>query len=158
MLDNMSQQLEDAGMVPDINGDGESVLQINLYQLSTDGEESVDYANQMAGTVKLSTDLQVGDSVVFLTDDLESVNEWSGAFSAEEGAQWVDWQDAPGLANLDLTYEDSYTGQTVDISELLEGFVVARRGYSGQEKEEVLEKAAQGDAFFEALTGIPSRW
>ena len=158
MLDNMSQQLEDAGMVPDINGDGESVLQINLYQLSTDGEESVDYANQMAGTVKLSTDLQVGDSVVFLTDDLESVNEWSGGFSAEEGAQWVDWQDAPGLANLDLTYEDSYTGQTVDISELLEGFVVARRGYSGQEKEEVLEKAAQGDAFFEALTGIPSRW
>ena len=36
--------------------------------------------------------------------------------------------------------------------------MVARRGYSGQEKEEVLEKAAQGDAFFEALTGIPSRW
>lgn len=158
LLDHLSQQLEDAGMVPDLNGDGKSILQMNLYQISTDGEESVDYANQISGTVKFSSDLQMGDTVVFLTDDLESVNEWSGAFNPEEGSQWVAWQDAPGLASLDLTYQDEYTGETVDISSLLDGFVVVRRGYTGQEDEEVLEKAAQGDAFFEALTGIPSRW
>lgn len=54
----------------DLNGDGRVLVSVNAYlMVMEDGKEISDPALQMASVAKLLSDLQEGDSMIFLTDD-----------------------------------------------------------------------------------------
>ncbi len=164
LLDELSTQLEQSGMIPDSNGDGEVIVFVNQYNVTINGDGTgeqgnyVDYQAQAAGTVKLSVDIQEGSSTIFVTDSLDKLNQLTGAFNESEGSVAVEWQDAQGLSGLELQVTDPLVEQPLDANQMLQGFQVVRRGYTGQEKEDVLERAKVGDLVFEALTGVESRW
>ncbi len=159
VLTAISEQLETNGAVSDINGDGSIVVQVNQYNISTDeSDQTVDYSAQMAGTVKLSADIQEGISPIFITDNLEGLSRLTGAFLPEEGMVAVPWQEAQGLSGLDLVIEDDLLNTLIDLNEMMKDFEVVRRGYMGTEKESTLQTAKEGDKLFEKLTGVPARW
>ena len=164
VLEELSTQLEQNGSVPDANGDGKVVVFVNQYNVTMNGEGTeeqgnyVDYQAQAAGTVKLSVDIQQGSSTIFITDALENLNNLTDAFNESEGAVAVDWQQASGLSGLNMQISDPLLDTPLDVNKLLEDFKVVRRGYTGNEKEEALERAKLGDTVFETFTGVESRW
>lgn len=158
LLRSITEQLQQNPAFEDVNGDGEVLVHLNQYNISTDGSQETDPTMQMAGTVKLTADIQAGLSTIFITDNIEGVQELTGIFSEEEGAVWVPWQQAEGMNQLDLVVDDPLLNGPTDFSDTMEDFVVARRGYTGNEKEDVLNTAKLGDKIYESLTGVPSRW
>lgn len=77
--EQLSAELEKYGY--DRNGDGDVVVQVNVYEIAQgEAAENTDPNMQIAGYVKLSGDLQTGDSYIFLTDDASFV-----AYGTEEG-------------------------------------------------------------------------
>ncbi len=159
LLVAIGEELETNGMVADINGDGKVAVQVNQYNIATDeSEQGVDYTAQMAGTVKLSADIQEGISPIFITDNLEGLNRLTGAFLPEEGAVAVSWQEAKGLSDLNLIIEDDLLDRPLNANEILKDFQVVRRGYMGTEKQSTLDTAKEGDRLFEQLTGVKARW
>ena len=159
LLVTISEELQRNANLSDINGDGKVVVQVNQYNISTDGsDESLDYTAQMAGSVKLSADIQEGISPIFITDNLEGLSQLTGAFLPEEGSVAVSWEDAKGLSDLNLVIEDDLLDAPIDVNEIMKDFEVVRRGYMGTEKESTLETAKEGDKLYESLTGVPARW
>ena len=77
--EQLSEELEKYGC--DRNGDGDVVVQVNVYEIAQgEAAENTDPNMQIAGYVKLSGDLQTGGSYIFLTDDASFV-----AYGTEEG-------------------------------------------------------------------------
>ena len=77
--EQLSAELEKYGC--DRNGDGDVVVQVNVYEIAQgEAAENTDPNMQMVGYVKLSGDLQTGNSYIFLTDDASFV-----AYGTEEG-------------------------------------------------------------------------
>ncbi|MEF2793868.1 MAG: hypothetical protein U0N62_00080, partial [Hydrogeniiclostridium sp.] len=77
--EQLSAELEKYGC--DRNGDGDVVVQVNVYEIAQgEAAENTDPNMQIAGYVKLSGDLHTGDSYIFLTDDESFV-----AYGTEEG-------------------------------------------------------------------------
>lgn len=157
-IQSLTQQLQENPEIEDSNQDGKVLVQINQYNIATDQQAPTDYSAQVAGSVKLSADIQAGLSTVFITDNLEGLERITGIFSEQEGATFVKWQDAQGLRELDLVVQDPLLDKPIDFAPTMEHFVVARRGYWEDEKESVMENAYVGDKLYEILTGVPSRW
>lgn len=79
LTDMLSDELEKYG--EDLNGDGQVVVQVNVFEiLQGDAADSVDVNMQMAGVVKFQADLQMGESYLYLTDDVSFI-----AYGREEG-------------------------------------------------------------------------
>ena len=73
----------------DRNGDGEVIVRINTFEIAQGEAASVTDPNmQMAGFVKLSGDLQTGESYIFLTDDASfiSYGRDEGVFAYLDGS------------------------------------------------------------------------
>lgn len=109
----------------DRNGDGQVLVQLNQYAVELEsGAETTDAYSQMAGITRLSADLSSSDgSYIFLLEDPETFQEYTGALRyldgtiPEDGESAKDWEnmvyrwtDCPVLTGLDL---GTYTGYTL---------------------------------------------
>ncbi len=129
----------------DLNGDGKVVVALNVYTMDYsqgDTETESEAYLTMAGTIKLSTDVQGALSSVFLLYDPAGFEESTGTLryldgslpvSGEDGDWWnmvYRWTDCPALTALDL---GSYAPDTThaaggDSQTYLADFYVGMRG------------------------------
>lgn len=87
-----------AQLAGDLNGDGTALAQVNDYTVLFDGS-AADADRQTAGSTLLVTDLAMGDSVLFLTEDTEGfLSRYADKVAATSPVQWA---DCPILAALD---------------------------------------------------------
>ena len=79
LSDQLGDEIEKYG--EDLNGDGEVVVQMNVFEIAQgEAANTMDPNMQMAGIVKFQGDVQTGDSYIYLTDDDSFV-----AYGTEEG-------------------------------------------------------------------------
>ncbi len=163
-------EIELAPFISDINNDGDVILSVVQYNLSVgiaeetevaesnvsdssnteaaspeDGVELASAAHdpyvQMASVTKLSGDLQMGDSMLFLVEDVEQFQTAYGVLSYNDGSTppmddtsnlenvGFQWQNSEFLTGLDLTVEDDDFGNTYDVHEMFEGYTMALRQF-----------------------------
>lgn len=85
----------------DVNGDGTVVVRVNSYYFGAGKEflEEVDADRLMGGAVQLAADLEMGISMVYITDDLESLNTGTeGKFQRE----CLTWKESAVLRSIQL--------------------------------------------------------
>lgn len=153
IVEKLSKELSESGLIPDVNGDGKVSVVINEYTVALGGAEAANAEMQMAGTVKLTADFQMNQSALFLTDDLQALNEVCGLFNeGEGGAQIVAWSDCPGLGALDLTATDTFSETELDGAAYLQNFVMARRTFTEKDlsDDKIAAKANLADALLAA--------
>lgn len=165
--DALSEQL--TPYFDDRNGDGKVVVSVAEYTVAY-GEElnNVDPNVQMANTTKLMGDLDMGESILFLTDDLEFFEEQYLLFAYNDGSipgegvqpdysrMGVRWGDCPLLTALELGSAEDFAGVPgIDYQAFLQDFQLVQR-FIGGTRLEGDEKAAAYHAAcakkFEELT------
>ncbi len=80
-------QLAFQDAIEDVNQDGQVLVQINNYTWSA-GAAETDPSSQMAGAVRMNTDLADGDSSIWILEDPEGFEEAYGALSEKLGSDW----------------------------------------------------------------------
>ena len=107
----------------DLNGDGQTVVTLNVYTLnySEDTQSDTDAYLTMAGTTRLAADVQGAMSAIYILYDPAGFEENTGSLRYLDGSlpagdtdeDWWNmvyrWTDCPVLTGLDL---GSYTGYT----------------------------------------------
>lgn len=98
-----------ASVVGDLNGDGKAVVLVEVYTfplMGEDAEMDMNVYSQMAGVVKLTSAMQMGDPIIFIAEpeQLELYQQYYEVFGTLDG-QYA----APGTDPLELTvaYEDA---------------------------------------------------
>lgn len=138
-------------LIDDRNGDGKTVVQINQYNLTFGKELSGDPNIHAANVTRLMGDIQVGDSFIFLVDNLQGVQENQAFLAYNDGTypaegEKVDyskmgfkWGDCKGLSALELKNIEvsTYGGDIVveDGQKLMKDFTMALRFYEPSGKE-----------------------
>ena len=150
----------------DLNGDGKTVVTLNVYTLdysAGDTQTESDAYLTMAGTTKLATDVAGGLSSVFLLYDPAGFQASTGALRYLDGtlpeagsdSDWWNmvyrWTDCPVLTGLDLgEYRaDTTHARGGDSQTCLADFYVGMRGAWNTGTEENL---AGGEELWQALT------
>lgn len=160
--DTVIAELSDAlsAFGQDLNGDGQTVVQVNGYQLSLGSEEEsaassaavVDAYTQMAGMTTLSGDVATRTSLIFLIDDPESFQASFELLAAADGSlppegsgietvELFAFGDCPALTGLALSEETRG---------YLNSFYLARRGFT--EGKTLAEYPEENQALYELLT------
>ena len=146
----------------DRNGDGKVVVKLNVYTMNFGSDDSDAYLD-MAGTTKLSTDIQGALSSIFILYDPAGFQSTTGTLRYLDGSlpqsdadnDWWNmvyhWDDCPVLAGLDLgEYRaDTTHAQGGDSQAYLADFYVGMRGAWNTGTEENL---AGGEELWQALT------
>ena len=146
----------------DRNGDGKVVVKLNVYTMNFGSDDSDAYLD-MAGTTKLSTDIQGALSSIFILYDPAGFQSTTGTLRYLDGSlpqsdadnDWWNmvyhWDDCPVLAGLDLgEYRaDTTHAQGGDSQTYLADFYVGMRGAWNTGTEENL---AGGEELWQALT------
>ena len=146
----------------DRNGDGKVVVKLNVYTMNFGSDDSDAYLD-MAGTTKLSTDIQGALSSIFILYDPAGFQQTTGTLRYLDGSlpqsdadsDWWNmvyrWTDCPVLAGLDLgEYRaDTTHAQGGDSQAYLADFYVGMRGAWNTGTEENL---AGGEELWQALT------
>ena len=146
----------------DRNGDGKVVVKLNLYTMDFGNEDSDAYLD-MAGTTKLSTDIQGALSSIFILYDPAGFQQTTGTLRYLDGSlpepgsdgDWWNmvyrWTDCPALTGLDLgEYQaDTTHAQGDDSQEYMAQFYVGMRGAWNSGTADNLKG---GEAFWQALT------
>lgn len=146
----------------DRNGDGKVVVKLNLYTMDFGNEDSDAYLD-MAGTTKLSTDIQGALSSIFILYDPAGFQQTTGTLRYLDGSlpepgsdgDWWNmvyrWTDCPALTGLDLgEYQaDTTHAQGGDSQEYMAQFYVGMRGAWNSGTADNLKG---GEEFWQALT------
>ena len=146
----------------DRNGDGKVVVKLNVYTMNFGSDDSDAYLD-MAGTTKLSTDIQGALSSIFILYDPAGFQSTTGTLRYLDGtlpeagsdSDWWNmvyrWTDCPVLAGLDLgEYRaDTTHAQGGDSQTYLADFYVGMRGAWNTGTEENL---TGGEELWQALT------
>ena len=125
----------------DRNGDGKVVVKLNLYTMDFGNEESDAYLD-MAGTTKLSTDIQGALSSIFILYDPAGFQKTTGTLRYLDGSltqsdadsDWWNmvyrWTDCPVLTGLELGdyTPDATNGSSGSSQALLANYYVGLRG------------------------------
>ena len=127
----------------DRNGDGKVVVKLNQYTMAFNSEDSDAYLD-MAGTTKLSTDIQSSLSSIFILYDPAGFQQTTGTLRYLDGhlpksdadSDWWNmvyrWTDCPALTGLDL---GTYTGLTMvddlqgENQDIMKNTYIGRRAY-----------------------------
>ncbi len=174
-------------LVSDINGDGKTILSVVQYNvtLTDESEQEVqsdstsdDFAQQaataqdpyvqMASVTQLSVDLQAGDTMIFIADDIEKYQTAYGMFAYNDKTAPEDgdlsrvdeigiaWEDSDMLKTLELGTISDGMGTDYIVQDFFENYTVAMRVYEGTQLEQDGEKAAvyeNSSAIFEQILG-----
>ncbi|WP_283610050.1 hypothetical protein [Faecalispora anaeroviscerum] len=142
----------------DLNGDGRVIVRVNSYLIvMEEGKEVSDPSFQMASVAKFLSDLEAGDSMIFLTDDAsfrahqktrQMFSNLDGtvpkAGKEKEAAMRLPWKDAKPLSSLiteaDLGMLDADSRQKV--MQQLDGLGASLRVFSGTPLEQNPEKVS----------------
>ncbi len=138
--------------IEDINGDGRVVARISALIITapdTGATGTAGYTDMgedpnviIANEVKLSADLQTGESMLFLLEGTmaETYQLGYGIFGTSDGAMAPEGSPAaelglrfanvPGLRSMDLTLEDD-TGGSLDAHEVMDSYYIGLRPYYG---------------------------
>ena len=150
----------------DLNGDGKTVVTLNVYTLdysAGDTQTESDAYLTMAGTTKLATDVAGGLSSVFLLYDPAGFQESTGSLRYLDGSlpqsdadnDWWNmvyhWDDCPVLAGLDLGdyTSDAVQNDSGSSQELLSHYYIGIRGAWTKDAADLL---SGGEALWQALT------
>ena len=141
----------------DRNGDGKVVVKLNLYTMDFGNEDSDAYLD-MAGTTKLSTDIQGALSSIFILYDPAGFQQTTGTLryldgslpQSDEDSDWWNmvyrWTDCPVLAGLELGDYDGYTlvdDATGTNQSVLATLYVGRRGVWDEKQVATYEGCAE---------------
>ena len=138
----------------DVNGDGKVVVKLNQYTMAFNSEDSDAYLD-MAGTTKLSTDIQSSLSSIFILYDPAGFQQTTGTLRYLDGhlpksdadSDWWNmvyrWTDCPVLTGMEL---GSYTSDAVqsasgDSQQLLADYYIGIRGAWLKESASLLENS-----------------
>ena len=146
----------------DRNGDGKVVVKLNLYTMDFGNEDSDAYLD-MAGTTKLSTDIQGALSSIFILYDPAGFQQTTGTLRYLDGSlpqsdadsDWWNmvyrWTDCPVLAGLDLGdyASDAVQSESGSSQELMSRYYIGIRGAWNKDTADLL---AGGEALWSALT------
>ena len=146
----------------DLNGDGKVVVKLNQYTMAFNSEDSDAYLD-MAGTTKLSTDIQSSLSSIFILYDPAGFQKTTGTLRYLDGSlpqsdadsDWWNmvyhWDDCPVLAGLDLGdyTSDAVQSESGSSQELLSRYYIGIRGAWNKDTADLL---AGGEALWSALT------
>ncbi len=135
-----------ASFATDVTGNGEVQILVRQYILGN--ENSMDYTMETT----LMLDLTTGESLVFIMEDPESIQQMYGPFAYADGVYgdeearneplWYRWGDCPALTALDLgNYLDAYEDVEIDRAEgdnqkILADFFIGRRGSREEDQAE----------------------
>ena len=139
----------------DLNGDGKVVVKVNVYTIQFSGDDTDAYL-EMAGTTKLSTDIQSALSSIFILYDPAGFQSQTGALRYLDGSQpqsdadndWWNmvyrWTDCPALTGLDLGdyTPDATNGNSGHSQDLLADYYVGLRGAWNSTSAELTEGGA----------------
>ena len=145
----------------DLNGDGETVVTVNVYTVDYSGGGDAYLA--MAGTTKLFADVQGALSSIYILADPAGFEENTGALRYLDGSlpvggadeDWWNmvyrWTDCPVLTGLDLgSYgPDATQAGTGDSQEYMSDFYI---GFRGAWNEGSAKSIAPGEPLWEKLT------
>ena len=148
----LQQQLAAYG--EDCNGDGKVVVKLNQYTMAFNSEDSDAYLD-MAGTTKLSTDIQSSLSSIFILYDPAGFQQTTGTLRYLDGhlpksdadSDWWNmvyrWTDCPVLTGMEL---GGYTSDAVqsasgDSQQLLADYYIGIRGAWLKESASLLENS-----------------
>ena len=134
------------------NGDGKVVVKLNLYTMDFGNEDSDAYLD-MAGTTKLSTDIQGALSSIFILYDPAGFQQTTGTLRYLDGSlpqsdadsDWWNmvyrWTDCPVLAGLDLGdyASDAVQSESGSSQELMSRYYIGIRGAWNKDSADLLE-------------------
>ena len=146
----------------DRNGDGKVVVKLNVYTMNFGSDDSDAYLD-MAGTTKLSTDIQGALSSIFILYDPAGFQSTTGTLRYLDGSlpqsdadnDWWNmvyhWDDCPVLAGLDLGdyTSDAVQNDSGSSQELLSHYYIGIRGAWTKDADDLL---SDGEALWQALT------
>ena len=138
----------------DCNGDGKVVVKINQYTMAFNSDDSDAYLD-MAGTTKLSTDIQSSLSGIFILYDPAGFQQTTGTLRYLDGSlpqsdadnDWWNmvyrWTDCPVLTSLDLGdySSDAVQSNSGSSQDLLANYYIGIRGAWLKESAELLENS-----------------
>ena len=136
----------------DRNGDGKVVVKLNLYTMDFGNEDSDAYLD-MAGTTKLSTDIQGALSSIFILYDPAGFQQTTGTLRYLDGSlpqsdadsDWWNmvyrWTDCPVLTGLDLGdyASDAVQSESGSSQELMSRYYIGIRGAWNKDSADLLE-------------------
>lgn len=149
----MGEQL--ATLLDDRNGDGQVKVTVMEYCIGKGDAAMEDPNTRMANMTKLMGDVDAGDSMLFLTDDLAYFEEQFRLFAYDDGTSPADgetpdytrmgvrWGDCPALAALELGESEGfgeYPG--IDYQDFLQDYRLVLRCFAGTKLEKQEDKAA----------------
>ncbi len=153
----------------DRNGDGKVTVNVMEYAIAVgDAVDSADPNAQIAGFTRLVGDLETGDSMLFITDDVQYFEEQYLLFAyndgsvPEEGVQpdytrmGVRWGDCPVLTSLTLSGPAALGSDSdIDFQPFLQDFQLVQRYVAGtalEDDEDILAYHAACVEKFNELT------
>ena len=153
--------------IPDMNGDGQVTVSVNLFTVELSEEEAAALSQgeqseslgqgagnpyaQMAGVTRLSTALKEGDPA-FLIVSPAHMDSYVGDELRSRNASIVALRQLPGFGRMDLRYE--LLGESFDGSEWLEEYYVAvvpAEGQAGPGSAQKQENWMRAEMLLEAL-------
>ncbi len=164
--DEFEARIEEMG--EDLNGDGEIMAEVYVYELGFTDENYMDVQMTQASVTRLMVDLSSGDVYIVLAQDPENLQRRFGALAYLDGTpcdqdvegyeseNWRDmtyaWKDCPVLAGMDLGSFSHYLDleeTRIDGQEAMQDLFVCRRSvYSDKDAE----RFAGAERLWEKLT------
>lgn len=156
MTEQLSEKL--TPFCDDRNEDGKVVVQVSAYTIATDPNESADAGMQMANVTRLTGDIQTGESMFFLVDDVKAFQESYGIFAYDDDTRpdpaadpeyqklGHRWGSCPQLASLELGSVKNIDGsEGMDMQQFLADFRVVARGL----KNSALNGKKKAEAYYQ---------
>ena len=153
-----------ATLCDDRNGDGRVEVQVLEYWLS---EDPVDANTQMAMMTKLMGDVQTGESMLFLTDNVEKFEKQYGIFAYNDGTSPEDcetastenmgvlWSDCPALASLDLGSTQTLDGsEGAPLQDVMADYTLVKRVYT----DSTLEGDEKATEYYNSAVALFDAW
>ncbi|WP_367924505.1 hypothetical protein [uncultured Ruthenibacterium sp.] len=153
-----------AELCDDRNGDGTVEVQVIEYWISDD---PVDANTQMAMVTKFIGDIQTGESMLFLTDDVDKFQKQYGIFAYNDGTSPEDyetadtegmgvlWSECPALTALDLGNTEELDGsEGVPLQDVMKDYTLVKRVYT----DSVLEGDEELTAYYNSAVSLFDAW
>lgn len=141
----------------DRNGDGKVVVYLSPYNIGLDENQTGDPMAHAANMTRLSGDIQMGESMLFITDNLEGYQEKLQLFCYNDGSD-PPLEGKPDYSRMGVPLSDCLAFETLDLSAASpDEFTLVKRTISQSQLERTKGQVEyHGDCMelFDLLTGF----